>query len=82
MYIDEPGISTPGMMIDTDGVSKTVGKVDTSVHVMKIMAPKATTIPRFMYHLQNLGEKLEIPDISPLRRWVLHIMTGKFISTP
>ena len=65
---DDPGISTPGMMIDTDGVSKTVGKVDTSVHVMKIMAPKATTIPRFMYHLQNLGEKLEIPDIIPLRR--------------
>jgi hypothetical protein len=82
MYIDEPGISTPGMMIDTDGVSKTVGKVDTSVHVIKIMAPKATTIPRFMYHRQNLGEKLEILDISPLRRWVLHIMTGKFISTP
>ena len=69
-------------MIETAGVSKTDGKDETSRYVIKIIAPKATTIPTFMNHRQNFGEKLEILDISPLRRWVFHIITGKFSSTP
>ena len=80
--MDEPGISTPGITIETAGVSKADGIDETSVHVMKIIAPKATTIPTFMYHRQNVGEKLEILDISPLSLFVFHITTGKFNSTP
>ena len=60
MYIDEPGISTPGITIETAGASKTDGSELTNVHVINAIAPKATTIPTFMYHLQNVGEKLEI----------------------
>ena len=63
--IEDPGISTPGIKIDTEGVSKTDGIVDMIDHVTKIIAPNATTIPTFMYYLQNVGEKLEILDISP-----------------
>ena len=32
--------------------------------------------------IYNLGEKLEILDISPLSLWVFHMMTGKLSSTP
>ena len=70
------------MTMDTAGVSKTEGSDETNVHVINIMAPNATTIPTFMYHRQNVGEKLEILDISPRSLWVFHINTGKFISTP
>ena len=82
MYIDEPGISTPGMTIDTAGVSKTDGIELINVHVINIIAPNDTTIPTFMNHLQNVGEKLEILDISPRSLLVFHIMTGKLVSTP
>ena len=82
MYIDEPGISTPGITIETAGVSKTDGIDETNVHVIRIIAANATTIPTFMNHRQNVGEKLEILDISPRSLWVFHIMTGKFNSTP
>ena len=75
-------MSTPGITMETEGVSKTVGNVATIVYVMNIMAPKATTTPTFMYHLQNYGDRLLILDISPLRRWVFHIITGKSSSTP
>ncbi|WP_292896924.1 hypothetical protein [Methanobrevibacter sp.] len=68
--------------METLGVSKTDGNVDTIVHVMNIIAPKATMTPTFMYHRQNLGERLEILDISPLNFWVFHMMTGKLSSTP
>ena len=70
------------MTIETAGVSKTEGSDEINVHVIKIMAPKATIIPTFIYHRQNVGEKLEILDISPLSLFVFHIITGKFNSTP
>ena len=54
--IEAPGISTPGIKIDTEGVSKTDGIVDMIDHVTKILATNATTIPTFMYHFQNVGE--------------------------
>ena len=75
-------MSTPGITIETEGVSKTVGSVDTMVYVMNIIAPNATMTPTFMYHRQNLGDRLFILDMNPLNRWVFHMMTGKFNSTP
>jgi hypothetical protein len=70
------------MTMETAGVSNTDGSDETSVHVINIIAPKATTIPRFMNDRQNLGERLLILDIRPLSLWVFHIITGKFISNP
>jgi len=59
-------MSTPGITMETDGVSNADGMELITDHVINIMAIKATTIPTFMNHRQNLGEKLEILDISPL----------------
>ena len=65
-----------------DELTNYIHRVDTMGYVMNIIAPNATMTPTFMYHRQNLGDRLFILDMNPLNRWVFHMMTGKFNSTP
>ena len=81
MNIGEPGTSTPGINMDTEGVFKTVPSDWINRTNINAIAIKHITIPTFIYHFQNLGAFLATLSINPLNLSVFNIRSiGKDIS--